>query len=141
MTAAITAIDHYIESTEEQRRDLRRQQADAEQTIAQTATKIAELEQRTEELLQGRRILEERQQPTIAAQDDTPPRAAFPLNSAGGYRREPVDAALYEAWGLIANAGGGDWRTQDAEWTAAARRWRDRFIGGQRPGPSADATS
>lgn len=31
------------------------------------------------------------------------------------------------AWGLIANAGGGDWATQSAEWVQAARRWRDAY--------------
>jgi hypothetical protein len=29
------------------------------------------------------------------------------------------------AWGVIANAGGGDWATQSAEWAQAAARWRD----------------
>lgn len=29
------------------------------------------------------------------------------------------------AWGIIANAGGGDWTTQTPEWQDAAARWRD----------------
>lgn len=31
------------------------------------------------------------------------------------------------AWGIIANAGGGDWDTQTSEWKDAAIRWRDRY--------------
>lgn len=31
------------------------------------------------------------------------------------------------AWGVIANAGGGDWTTQTEEWQEAAARWRDRY--------------
>lgn len=31
------------------------------------------------------------------------------------------------AWGLIANAGNGDWTTQTPEWQEAAARWRDRY--------------
>ncbi len=37
------------------------------------------------------------------------------------------DALLMDAWAIIANAGGGDWSTQSADWQAAAKRWRDRF--------------
>lgn len=32
------------------------------------------------------------------------------------------------AWGIIANAHGGDWLTASPEWKEAAGRWRDRFI-------------
>lgn len=32
------------------------------------------------------------------------------------------------AWGLIANAGGGDWQTQTQEWRDAAGRWRDLYM-------------
>jgi hypothetical protein len=39
---------------------------------------------------------------------------------------DPVDL-LESAWGIIANAGGGDWTTQTAEWQEAARRWRDSY--------------
>jgi len=31
------------------------------------------------------------------------------------------------AWGIIANAGGGDWSKETADWTAAACRWRDQY--------------
>ena len=31
------------------------------------------------------------------------------------------------AWGVIANAGGGDWETQTDDWQEAAVRWRDRY--------------
>ncbi len=32
------------------------------------------------------------------------------------------------AWGIIANAGGGDWKTQSPEWVKAAEAWRDKYI-------------
>lgn len=44
--------------------------------------------------------------------------------------RDPVRPALPLidlAWGLIANAGGGDWMTQTAEWREAAGRWREGY--------------
>ena len=31
------------------------------------------------------------------------------------------------AWGIIANAGGGDWTTQTDDWQKAAAKWRDRY--------------
>ena len=31
------------------------------------------------------------------------------------------------AWGIIANAGGGDWTTQTDDWQMAAARWRDQY--------------
>ena len=34
---------------------------------------------------------------------------------------------LEAAWGIIANAGGGNWETQTKEWQKAAARWRDRY--------------
>jgi hypothetical protein len=39
----------------------------------------------------------------------------------------PEDDLLMAAWGLIANAGGGNWETQTPEWQDAAVRWRDAF--------------
>jgi hypothetical protein len=38
------------------------------------------------------------------------------------------DEDIMEAWGIIANVGGGDWTTQTQEWQDAAARWRDRVI-------------
>ena len=35
--------------------------------------------------------------------------------------------ALELAWGLIANAGGGDWSNETPEWQEAAERWRDEY--------------
>jgi len=32
---------------------------------------------------------------------------------------------MEEAWGIIANAGGGNWETQTKEWQEAAANWRD----------------
>lgn len=44
--------------------------------------------------------------------------------------------AVEEAWGIIANAGDGDWTSQTAEWQGAAERWRDNYIGkGKHAGP------
>jgi hypothetical protein len=34
---------------------------------------------------------------------------------------------LESAWGIIANAGGGNWQSQSHEWVVAAARWRDRY--------------
>ena len=34
---------------------------------------------------------------------------------------------LYEAWGVIANASGGNWEEQSQEWQDAAKRWRDSW--------------
>lgn len=31
------------------------------------------------------------------------------------------------AWGVIANAGAGDWTRESTEWQEAAARWRDRY--------------
>lgn len=35
------------------------------------------------------------------------------------------------AWGLIANASGGDWEKESREWQDAAIRWRDMLFGSQ----------
>jgi hypothetical protein len=32
------------------------------------------------------------------------------------------------AWGVIANAGGGDWKRETEEWQGATARWRDRYF-------------
>ncbi len=32
------------------------------------------------------------------------------------------------AWGIIANAGGGDWEKESKEWRDAAIRWRDAYF-------------
>jgi hypothetical protein len=32
---------------------------------------------------------------------------------------------LDRAWGIIANAGSGDWRNETADWQAAAAKWQD----------------
>ena len=34
---------------------------------------------------------------------------------------------LEEAWGIIANAGGGDWTKESPEWQEAAARWREKY--------------
>ena len=36
--------------------------------------------------------------------------------------------AIEAAWGIIANAGGGDWTKETPEWQEAAARWRDRVL-------------
>ena len=40
---------------------------------------------------------------------------------------------LEVAWGLIANAGGGDWTKETPEWQDAAARWRDNYFAAQYP--------
>ena len=46
----------------------------------------------------------------------------------------PEAAALYNyaylleiAWGIIANAGGGDWKRETKDWQRAAAKWRDDY--------------
>lgn len=41
-------------------------------------------------------------------------------------RARLLDLAM-DAWGVIANAGGGDWDRETPGWRDAAERWRDRF--------------
>lgn len=40
----------------------------------------------------------------------------------------PLGDAVKAAWGLIANASGGDWSKQSPEWVQAAERWRDKYL-------------
>lgn len=35
---------------------------------------------------------------------------------------------LEQAWGIIANAGGGNWDNETPEWRRAAERWRDEVF-------------
>lgn len=42
-------------------------------------------------------------------------------------REQELRDELELAWGIIANAGGGDWKTQTEVWQDAAKRWRDRY--------------
>lgn len=39
----------------------------------------------------------------------------------------PDGDLLEAAWGLIANAGQGDWRRESEEWQQAAAEWRERW--------------
>jgi len=39
-----------------------------------------------------------------------------------------LDDLLELAWGIIANANGGDWDKATPEWHDAAERWRDRYF-------------
>jgi hypothetical protein len=36
--------------------------------------------------------------------------------------------AIEDAWGIIANAYGGDWSKAPSEWREAAERWRDQHV-------------
>ena len=40
---------------------------------------------------------------------------------------DPLLDQLELAWGLIANAGGGDWNKESEKWTEAANKWRDEW--------------
>lgn len=40
---------------------------------------------------------------------------------------EPNGDLLDSAWGIIANAGGGNWDLEKPEWKAAAERWREEY--------------
>jgi len=48
------------------------------------------------------------------------------LERAADRERELVDA-MEMAWGIIANAGGGDWTHETDDWRTAAARWRDAY--------------
>lgn len=68
--------------------------------------------------------------------------AAFPLVDRTLDERE-VDARVVHvedlaelAWGLIANASGGDWTEQSRQWREAATRWRDRWLAYLRTRPA-----
>lgn len=43
------------------------------------------------------------------------------------YETAPLEDELEAAWGIIANAGGGDWQKESPEWREAAAKWRDRY--------------
>ncbi len=54
-----------------------------------------------------------------------------PCSECGGTGkpREPDWEDLCEyAWGVIANAGGGNWKLETPEWQEAAARWREQFF-------------
>jgi hypothetical protein len=55
-----------------------------------------------------------------------PPIYAVPFPPAGTDFREAAEIA----WGIIANAHGGDWEKATPEWKAAAERWRDKYLPG-----------
>ncbi len=42
-------------------------------------------------------------------------------------RISAADDLVESAWGIIANAGGGDWTTQTDDWQKAAAVWRERY--------------
>ena len=42
--------------------------------------------------------------------------------------RKTITDMRDSAWGIIANAGGGDWDKESPEWKAAAERWRDTYL-------------
>jgi len=60
------------------------------------------------------------------------------LAAGVGYRRgqaeaiastvERLDDLLVTAWGIIANASGGNWDKESPEWVGAARRWHDDWL-------------
>lgn len=79
---------------------------------------------------------------THLSSHDRDEEAAFWLKSAERYaatepgtrllaalRSDAEKTELLElAWGIIANAGGGNWYVETAEWQDAAARWRDRYF-------------
>ena len=48
----------------------------------------------------------------------------------------PDDDMLTAAWGLIANASGGDWPKESPDWQAAAAKWRDAYVRAAAPAPT-----
>lgn len=41
---------------------------------------------------------------------------------------EALRDAVEMAWGIIANAGGGEWSNETSAWQEAAKRWRDESL-------------
>lgn len=63
-------------------------------------------------------------------------------SQAGASSSAPAGSAnlLEWAWGIIANAGGGNWELESQGWREAAARWRDAYHGTQ-SSPNAPASS
>lgn len=59
--------------------------------------------------------------------------AARPASPVEDLADEEKDELLDLAWGLIANAGGGNWNNEKPEWVEAAKRWRDRYVPPKKP--------
>ncbi len=70
-------------------------------------------------------------------------------NLIGLLRDTPSPELLEAAWGVIANAHGGDWGQASPAWRDAAERWRDQYHktlpvapkGAEEPAPSAPSSS
>jgi hypothetical protein len=75
--------------------------------------------------------------------DMTPPPELLTAIDAVRTRLVEGDEAIEVAWGVIANASGGNWERESPEWQAAAARWRDRFVGpkARRAAENSDSTS
>ena len=52
----------------------------------------------------------------------------------------PLERELELAWGIIANAGGGDWTKEPPQWREAAAKWRDRYHALVMPNDPSSAT-
>lgn len=52
-------------------------------------------------------------------------------------RADAAELELELAWGIIANASGGDWTRESKDWVGAAERWRDRWHAAQSKYPKA----
>ena len=73
----------------------------------------------------------------MSARDDLAEQLVSELRSqlaAATKRAEEAEAMVKglhdlaeSAWGVIANAGGGNWSRETNEWAEAAARWRDRY--------------
>lgn len=44
------------------------------------------------------------------------------------WMQEREEELLESAWGIIANANGGNWDLETKEWKEAAEKWRDKYI-------------
>jgi len=48
-----------------------------------------------------------------------------------------LNAGIMHAWGIIANASGGDWTKEDTGWQAAAASFRDTYVTTSQQSPAA----
>jgi len=72
----------------------------------------------------------------IAAEDhDRAVAAAFAAGRAAASPDPPDEEFTEAAWGLIANAYGGNWGDAPDAWRGAAERWRDEYIAGANAHP------
>jgi hypothetical protein len=65
---------------------------------------------------------------SIRQHHDTATAKEREISDGLGKLNDKLRKELELAWGIIANAAGGDWTKESKEWQDAAARWRDRVM-------------